>query len=307
MITSLYALSPLVMVYAWQADPLLTYTVQTSGDLQLWETLPLVVSGSDSINEVGIEPQQWPVFVRLRYSLYGDTNDNGLPDTWEWERFGMLDVDPDGDPDLDGISTIDEWSSGSDPLDFYNGELPAIRIASGREWLVTGGEMSAQALALVVTHADGRPWPGAPVVLRSASGNPALLHGGQDAARAQPQMLEWTDALGRLNPGINAIHVLGPQQPGQRESIRIEAGAAAAEFLVTATGTDFGPPPRRLEWIQLADGGLECSWSGEPGQASAFIVQQQDSSGQWLTLAQTAITGLPSPDPATQRYHLTCR
>lgn len=307
MTTSLTALSSALMLYAWQCEPALTYTVQTSPDLQEWTTLPLVISASAALEEVGVEPDAWPFFVRLRYSLNGDTNENGLPDAWEWEHFGAVDIDALADPDLDGKSTLEEWQSGTDPLDYYDGELPLIRISCGREWLVRSGEPSAQALSVSVTHASGEPWTEAPVKLRTGSGSPALLHAGEAGTQAQPELLEWTDSLGRLNPGVNAIHVVGPPQPGQLEWIYIEAGAARERMAIKATSADFGDPPRTLQWNAEANGGLVCSWSGDPGDATAFIVEEQDAAGDWIPLTTVPVAGLPAPDPATRRYQLTCR
>ncbi len=42
---------------------------------------------------------------------------NILPDDWQIKYFGRLGVDPNGDPDRDGISNLDEYKAGTDPMD----------------------------------------------------------------------------------------------------------------------------------------------------------------------------------------------
>ena len=44
-----------------------------------------------------------------------DTDHNGLPDAWEIQNFGHLGVDPNADPDHDGMSNWQEYLAGTDP------------------------------------------------------------------------------------------------------------------------------------------------------------------------------------------------
>jgi len=40
---------------------------------------------------------------------------NGLPDAWQYQYFGHLGVDPNADPDGDGMSNLQEYLAGTDP------------------------------------------------------------------------------------------------------------------------------------------------------------------------------------------------
>jgi hypothetical protein len=60
-----------------------------------------------------------PALVRL--GTPGDADGNGLPDAWELKYFGHLGVDPNADPDGDGISNLVEYLTGRNPT---KGELP---------------------------------------------------------------------------------------------------------------------------------------------------------------------------------------
>ena len=46
-----------------------------------------------------------------------DSDGNGLPDAWERLNFGHIGVDPNADPDSDGLSNKQEYLAGTDPND----------------------------------------------------------------------------------------------------------------------------------------------------------------------------------------------
>ncbi|WP_367872485.1 Ig-like domain-containing protein [Luteolibacter sp. Populi] len=46
-----------------------------------------------------------------------DEDEDGLPDVWELEYLGNLDHGPSGDPDGDGLTNMQEYVAGTDPLD----------------------------------------------------------------------------------------------------------------------------------------------------------------------------------------------
>ena len=49
-----------------------------------------------------------------------DLDGSGLPDQWELYYFGHVGVDPNADPDGDGLSNLEEYQSGTDPLTANN-------------------------------------------------------------------------------------------------------------------------------------------------------------------------------------------
>jgi hypothetical protein len=58
------------------------------------------------------------------YSQPTDTDGNGLPDIWQMHYFGHLGVDPNADPDQDGLSNLQEYLRHSDPTNPLTWGLP---------------------------------------------------------------------------------------------------------------------------------------------------------------------------------------
>ena len=61
-----------------------------------------------------------------------DLGGNGLPDAWERQYFGRIGVDPNADPDGDGMSNLDEYRAGTDPTDSNsNFRISGVRVLPG--------------------------------------------------------------------------------------------------------------------------------------------------------------------------------
>lgn len=302
--TSLTAINAFLLAFSWQSDPDFTCTVQTSRDLLHWQTLPYVFQGRNEGQSLTLLLEEDRLFARLQYSDDGDSNENGLPDLWEWKTFGHLEVDPDGDPDGDGITTYEEWLAGTDPLDYYNGHLAILHVASGFEWIVPAGQTSAQALALSILDKSGQPQRNAPVHLWVEGGYAGLLEWGDAPEAAVPELVAYTDHLGRIDPGSHAIHFLAPAEGGSLHFLHIETGGVSQRILLKSVVSGIGDPPRMVRLESGPDDSIGCSWSGNPAGANRFRVEQLAETGDWMTLLDVPIDTLPDPDPLTGRYHL---
>ena len=301
---ALIALNAALYVFSWEAREDLTYSVQTSEDLLRWETLPALFQDVAGDLSLAFEARS-PAFARLRYSSSGDTNENGLPDIWEWQSFGFLDVDPSADPDGDGWTNFQEWKRGTDPLDFFNRQTPFLQSACGSLWYLPVDTVSTQSLNFSLLRPDGCPWPDAPVSIRLSSGRPALLHRGDTHEASVPAITAYTDSRGRISPELHGIRYRAPAEPTDLEEILLEAGNARAAIRIVVLPGHPPGPPRELRWQDNPDGSRSVSWKGPPLEAETFLLEERSPTHVWRKSLSLPVTDLPPPDPETGRYTLT--
>jgi hypothetical protein len=69
-------------------------------------------------------------YVQTDTIFAGALDSNGLPIAWELQNFGRTGVDPDADPDGDGMSNKQEYLAGTDPND-ANDNLRITAVTHG--------------------------------------------------------------------------------------------------------------------------------------------------------------------------------
>ena len=105
----------------------LALTTDTNGLVSVWIYFPTATNLLENI----ISVQATGTSVSTNANAYLDADGNGLPDWWEIQYFGTNGVDPNADPDGDGLSNLQEYQAGTDPHDYYNGVLPHLDVVSG--------------------------------------------------------------------------------------------------------------------------------------------------------------------------------
>ena len=98
---------------------------------------------------------------------------SGLPDWWE-QLYGITlgsgttatSLAPRGD----GLSYLDAYQQGLNPMDFFNGQAPRLAIASGTNQTGSPGAFVPNPLIVTVTDSSNKPIPGAPVTFTASQG-----------------------------------------------------------------------------------------------------------------------------------------
>jgi hypothetical protein len=93
----------------------------------------------------------------FNFDLTLDSDDSGLPIWWEMKYFGATGVTATNPaPSNDGLTILQAYQEGSNPIDFYNGQVPTVTITMGNGQTGGAGGFLAQALAVLV-NVNGAP------------------------------------------------------------------------------------------------------------------------------------------------------
>jgi hypothetical protein len=139
-----------------------------------------------------------------------DNNGNGLPDMWEWDNFGYVGVNPNADPDGDGLTNLQEYELGTDPNNYYNGALPNLQIVSGNDQMGPSGSFLPQPLVIQVTGANSETLSNAPITFTVTGGGAQLATTTNDPATTNLALM--TDSNGLASVWIyfpTATNLLG--------------------------------------------------------------------------------------------------
>lgn len=89
------------------------------------------------VRGVDLTAGRWsePMSLNVSISANADSDNDGLPDEWEFANFGFLSQDANDDFDGDGLSNINEYRAGTDPKDSNSKLILTISITGGRMYL----------------------------------------------------------------------------------------------------------------------------------------------------------------------------
>ena len=226
---------------AYQAGPL--------GDFYQPNTSPLINAGSTTADQAGlyhfttqtnqVKETNSPVDIGYHY-LVVDTNGNpaetywiGIPDyladtngdgglgTWLMHYFGQLGIDPNDDPDGDGLSNLQEYLAGSNPLDLM---VLAWGDNSFGECDVPNGLKNAIAVA------------------GNGNGDPSIISAFSVALKADGSLIAWGDnTYGQTNTpiGLNDATAIAA---GNYHTLALRSDGTVAVWGSWLEGTTFSTP-----------------------------------------------------------------
>ena len=122
-----------------------------------------------------------------------DSDGNGLSDAWEQQYFGHMGVDPNADADGDGQTNAQEYASGTNPADYYNGITPVITSQLPEDGALNDGI----SIGFQVTDQNGNPLINAPVTFTAQGSAHGFSPTKDDRwSKAQRSLTVRTDANG---------------------------------------------------------------------------------------------------------------
>lgn len=277
------------------------YQLESSNDLQNWTIFGDLVHGVGvpaSILVDGATPSL--VLFRSRFAGDIDNDGDGL-NAWEEQQLGTSDNNVDSD--FDGVSDSQEIAQGTDPADFYNGQVASIAIIAGNDQQGDPETFLPEPLTVNVLNPGGQPVANAPVVFTIASGGGAFaavptaqrLMRNYSAGRRIPtealavsasDAVTWSYTAQTDSSGNAQVGFLLPWSATTVSQIEAKAGVRSNAPGVTFTASTNSvqqPPNAPSDVLASPDdqNGTVITWQDNSNNEDGFNIEKQDSNGAW--------------------------
>lgn len=161
--------------------------------------------------------------------VFGDTNNNGIDDTWETAHsLSLSSNNRNTSPTGNGITVIQAYVAGTNPTDFFNSAVPTLVMLGGDDQVGLSGQFNELPFDMGVWNAAGTaPLVNAPVTFTVQTGGGGLSLTNTGAASS-------TVGLTTDGNGTATVYFQQPATPGAQSTILFTAGTAQAFFFTTA-------------------------------------------------------------------------
>ena len=201
------------------------------------------------------------------------------------------------DTDGDDVSDADEIARHTDPEDYYNGQVPVLKISSGdAQWAKTGQFLS-EPVVIQVTRPDGSPLPKAPLLFAVVSGRGQLSasqSGGSVADRLQVRANSQGYAEIAWRVGSEAVNVVSASTVGPLSTeilLRANAGVRSPYVALKLVPTTLADAAALIP-IKVTDSGYVLL--GYSGAKHGDPVGQRWKDGGFTALQSSTATATPS-------------
>ena len=286
------ALSPTSVKLTWsqaQTDQAATFAIERKGGVDAgYVGVGRAVGSAGFIDRSLVPATSYTYRIKTTGPLGGSAVSN--------EATVLTPADADGD----GISDVEELSSGTDPQDYYNGVAPVLTLLSGDAQYAQAGEVLPEPLVVRATRQDGTPLANAPLAfkIKSQGGRIRLGEGSGESMAltrrtnaAGEAQVDWRMALeSEGSPNVLGVSTVAPVslEIVSRANVEVPAPYVAVK-LIPSTLADAA----RLTPVKVTGSGyvLLSYAPGSPGGA----VGQRWKDGRFTAL-------LSATDAASPRW-----
>ncbi len=209
------------------------------------------------------------------------TGTNGLPDWWQNYYFGGLVSDVNAPaPRGDGLTILQAYLQGANPVDYYNGKAPEVTVVSGNNQAgMPGGFVSTPLVVKVTNNTTRLPLSNAPITF--SVGNA----GGMLSASSAGSTLLSSLALRSGTDGLVSAYFQLPNTYGTSATVAATATSGTQTASQTFTESSIALPNSGLQLWLRADAGITlngansvASWTDQ--SPNGFVLSQANASYQ---------------------------
>jgi hypothetical protein len=270
--------------FSWWGRSGKTYFIQQTDNLLMpWSYVPIIETGTDDVIAWGFSTTSDKMFLRLEiHDAAG-----ALPDGWQMLYFGYLGVDPNAlAPRGDGLTNLQAFLQGLNPVDYYNGVAPQFTIVGGNNQTGTPGGYLLDPLVVRVTDANGNPLVNAPVTF-TVTQNGGLV-ANYDFTGASASCVARTDANGQAVVQFNLSSTAGTTS--QITATAVTASVVFSETTNSGGGSGSQSSIQSLTTTLNADGSVDLSWVNNSTNTNAMTVKIRKADGTWNAVSVPAGT-----------------
>jgi hypothetical protein len=209
------------------------------------------------------------------------TNSGLLPYLWQLQYFGSLGEDPNAFAEgVPGLTLLQCYQQGINPVDFYNGTSPTLTIISGTNQTGPAGAFLPTPLVVQVTGTTGQALVNAPVTFVVTQGNGSLAPDTSGTSAASASFSLRTGSNGNVT-----IYFQQPLDAVFTSTVAAYADSSEADFSETTLPDTNSPvAPSTVSSIVQSDGSVQISWQDNSDNENGFTIQQSNDGGAtWIT------------------------
>jgi hypothetical protein len=219
-----------------------------------------------------------------------DGDHNGLPDAWERQYFGQTGVDPNGDPDGDGTSTLQEYLNHTDPTDFFNGMLSGLAITGGGDQRGNPGTLLPLPVSVRVSSLYYNGVDNAPVTVMVTQGGARLVSNNSNSNEPSDSLTLRANAYDAGGYSVAQFYILLASSPdvsiirasthGGSKSLSVSTSAVAID---TSLGV-----PTNVTVTATSTSSAMLTWTAAPNALPTTLQASVDDGKTWITLGTVA-------------------